>query len=61
MASQPAAASFAGMVDFPANDGLGAIEGRYSINFVNGDIANNDAGFSFGDTNPLTGDVGDRL
>ena len=58
---QPAAASFAGMVDFPANDGLGPIEGRYSINFVNGDIANNDAGFSFGPNNPADGDTGDRF
>ena len=28
------AASFAGMVDFPKNDGLGALDGRYSLEFT---------------------------
>ena len=39
-----AAASFAGQVTFPKNDGLGAIEGRYSLEFTaDGDGA---AGFN---------------
>ena len=38
------AASFAGMVDFPRNDGLGALDGRYSIDFVAD--AEGQAGFS---------------
>ena len=38
------AASFAGMVDFPKNDGLGAIEGRYSLEFT--DEGAGSAGFN---------------
>ena len=38
------AASFAGMVDFPKNDGLGAIEGRYSLEFT--DEGEGSAGFN---------------
>ena len=38
------AASFAGMVTFPRNDGLGALDGRYSIDFVAD--AEGQAGFS---------------
>ena len=39
-----AAASFAGQVDFPKNDGLGAIEGRYSLEFT--DEGEGSAGFN---------------
>ena len=39
-----AAASFAGQVTFPKNDGLGAIEGRYSLEFT--DEGAGSAGFN---------------
>ena len=39
-----AAAIFSGMGDFPRNDGLGALDGRYSIDFVAD--AEGQAGFS---------------
>ena len=39
-----AAASFAGQVTFPKNDGLGAIEGRYSLEFT--DEGDGAAGFN---------------
>ena len=55
-------ASFAGMVTFPKNDGLGAIKGRYSLEFVNGVTGGGTAGFLTGATNPSSGDnVGDAF
>jgi hypothetical protein len=52
------AASFAGMVDFPRNDGLGALDGRYSIDFVAD--AEGQAGFSIpqGTVAPASPSVG---
>ncbi len=60
-ADQPPAltgASFAGMVDVPKNDGLGALEGRYSIDFVAD--AEGAAGFNIvsSATAPAGADVG---
>lgn len=56
-------ASFSGMVDFPRNDGRGAIQGRYSLEFVNGATDGGTAGYSTGPTNPNTGteELGDRF
>ena len=54
------AASFAGMVDFPKNDGLGAIEGRYSLEFT--DEGEGAAGFNITSTaNPPAGPSVGRL
>ena len=52
------AASFAGMVDFPKNDGLGAISGRYSLEFT--DEGDGAAGFNVtsSPTAPAGADVG---
>lgn len=55
-------ASFAGQVAFPRNDGLGAIQGRYSLTFVNGATDGGTAGFETGATNPASGtNVGDAF
>ena len=46
----------------PAGDGLGPIQGRYSLNFVNGVTGGGSAGFNTGATNPSSGDeVGDAF
>ena len=55
-------ASFSGMVEFPRNDGLGTILGRYSLEFVNGATGGGSAGFDTGATNPSSGtNVGDAF